>query len=123
MELLERFGSIGPPIVGTSKGKGAGVFGITDDGNGIEGHSTNQIGVFGKGGRLAALFDGDVEVTGDIRLSNADCAEDFGMDVDAIVEPGTVMVIPDEGVLRHSERVLTRRSRASSQALEVTSPA
>jgi hypothetical protein len=95
-------------IVGNSKGKGAGVFGLSDSGNGIEGRSTHQVGVSGKGGRLAALFDGDVEVTGDIRLSNADCAEDFDMDAGAIVEPGTVMVIRDDGALRHSERAFDK---------------
>jgi hypothetical protein len=42
-------------------------------------------------------------------LSNADCAEDFDMDVDAIVEPGTVMVIRDEGVLRHSEQAFDKK--------------
>ena len=89
--------------------QGSGVLGVSENSNGLEGRSVRHIGIVAKGGRLAALFDGDVEVTGDIRLSNADCAEDFDMDVDAITEPGTVMVIRDEGVLRHSERAFDKK--------------
>jgi hypothetical protein len=37
--------------------------------------------------------NGDVEVTGDIRLLNADCAEDFDVAGAEEIEPGTVMVI------------------------------
>jgi hypothetical protein len=75
----------------------AGVFGVSDaGGTGVAGESNHGIGVHGKGGRLAGLFQGDVEVTGDIRLANADCAEDFDMADTDLVEPGTVMVLGDE---------------------------
>jgi hypothetical protein len=67
------------------------------------------VGVFAKGGRLAALFEGDVEVTGDIRLTNADCAEDFDIVGLVKVEPGTVMVIDTEGALRESDRAYDKR--------------
>ena len=67
------------------------------------------MGVFAKGGRLAALFEGDVEVTGDIRLKNADCAEDFDIAGLQKVEPGTVMVIDSEGSLRESDRAYDKR--------------
>jgi len=60
-------------------------------GTGIVGTSVTGVGVFGKGGRLAGRFEGDVEVTGDIRLTNADFAEDFNVIEDA--EPGEVMVL------------------------------
>ena len=96
-------------VVGTSKGKGAGVFGITDDGIGIEGRSTNHIGVFGKGGKLAGFFEGDVEVTGDIRLANADCAEDFDVSDAVKVEPGTVMVLGNEGSVSKSHQPYDKR--------------
>src|SRR4051794_14935083 len=55
------------------------------------------IGIHAKGGRLAGLFEGDVEVTGDIRLVNADCAEDFDVPDNSLIEPGTVMVLADDG--------------------------
>ena len=86
-------------VVGTNASSGAGVFG----------GSTTGVGVHGKGGRLAALFEGDVEVTGDIRLANADCAEDFDI-IDAdLVEPGTVMVVGEEGALHQSHQAYDKR--------------
>jgi hypothetical protein len=57
------------------------------------------VGIHGKGGRLAGYFEGDVEVTGDLRLLNADCAEDFDVVGTTHVEPGTVMVLSDESAL------------------------
>jgi hypothetical protein len=76
------------------------------NGHGIEGINTNTqkgIGVFGRG-ITAGRFEGDVEITGDIRLLNADCAEDFDV-VDSDlknVEPGTVMVLTENGSLQSS---------------------
>ena len=91
--------------IGTS---GTGVWGQTEGaGIGVAGSSTHGIGVHGKGGRLAGLFDGDVEVTGDLRLTNADCAEDF--DIADAVDAGTVMVLGDEGVLYESRQPYDRR--------------
>jgi hypothetical protein len=53
--------------------------------------------------------NGDIEVTGDIFLSNADCAEDFDISTLQIVEPGTVMVIDSEGMLCPSDRPYDKR--------------
>ena len=87
-----------------------GVVGVTQTGNGVWGQtpgagigvlgtSDHGVGVWGKGGRLAGRFEGDVEVTGDIRMMNADCAEDFDV-MDAVSsEPGSVMVLGEEGAL------------------------
>jgi hypothetical protein len=72
--------------------------------NGVYGESANGIGIIGKGGRLAGLFQGNVEVTGDIRLLNADCAEEFDIAEAEVVEPGTVMVLGEEGALRLSQK-------------------
>jgi hypothetical protein len=47
--------------------------------------------------------NGDVRVAGDIFLMNADCAEDFDISEAEKVEPGTVMVINQEGMLQQSE--------------------
>jgi len=86
------------------------VWGQTEgSGIGVAGSSAHGIGVHGKGGRLAGLFEGDVEVTGDLRLTNADCAEDFDIaDADA-VDAGTVMVLGDEGVLYESRQPYDKR--------------
>ena len=101
---------------------GAGVYGTNDRGGfGVIGVSTTGVGVSGKGGRLAGLFEGDVEVTGkihcpqstitcfDVNLTNADCAEDFDV-IDAhTIEPGTVMVLGNEGALHQSHQAYDKR--------------
>lgn len=46
---------------------------------------------------------------GDIVLSNADCAEDFDVGSPESVEPGTVMVLDQEGVLRPSAEAYDRK--------------
>jgi hypothetical protein len=97
-----------------------GVVGITQTGNavwgqtggagvGVLGTSEHGIGVYGKGGRLAGFFEGNVEVTGDIRMTNADCAEEFDV-IDVLSsEPGTVMVLGNEGVLVQSSSPYDKR--------------
>ncbi|HUA93331.1 MAG TPA: hypothetical protein VL991_12235 [Terracidiphilus sp.] len=80
---------------------GAGVYGTNDAGGfGLQGFSANGIGVTGKGGKLAAFFDGPIQVNGDIRLSNGDCAEEFDILEGDDVLPGMVMVLTDSGALR-----------------------
>jgi hypothetical protein len=87
-----------------------GLFGSNDAGGfGVIAVSDAGIGLSAKGGRLAARFEGDVEVTGDIRLANADCAEDFDVACLEQVEPGTVMVINSEGALEPSDRAYDKR--------------
>lgn len=99
---------------------GPGVYGESD-GTGVWGKSHTWVGVFGETtsttggagvwgrGRLAGKFEGDVEVTGDIRLTNADCAEDFDIAAAESVDPGTVMVLAAEGRLRPSEQAYDKR--------------
>jgi hypothetical protein len=100
--------------------KAEGVWGISTSGNGVSGNadgagsgvvgtSKSGIGVYGKGGKLAAFFEGDVEVTGDLRLLNADCAEDFDIAGPVELEPGTVMVLNHLGALAESTRAYDRR--------------
>jgi hypothetical protein len=93
----------------TTPTAGPGVYGRSDVGAGIFGESSNGIGVFGKSSRLAGFFEGDVEVTGDIRLTNADCAEDFDVLDSVTAEPGTVMVLGDEGGLSASSKAYDKR--------------
>jgi hypothetical protein len=88
---------------------GYGVCGTSENFIGIRAVSVNDVGVVASGGRLAGLFDGVVEVTGDIRLQNADCAEDFDIVCIEKVEPGTVMVIDSEGALKPSNRPYDKR--------------
>lgn len=112
-------------VVGVNTGGGIAVFGTSDNHVGVWGTSVNHEGVHAEthsavtaalaayqqnpdsngaalyakhaGKRLAAFFEGDVFVTGDITLANADCAEEFSLAEDnLLVEPGTVMVLDDE---------------------------
>jgi len=52
---------------------------------------------------------GNIQVTGDIILENADCAEEFDIFQSQVSEPGTVMVIDDEGSLRPSEKAYDKK--------------
>ncbi|WHZ26427.1 MAG: hypothetical protein OJF51_001222 [Nitrospira sp.] len=89
---------------------GAGIWGEhKGGGSGVAGISASGAGVYGKGGRVAGFFEGDVEVTGDIRLTNADCAEDFDIAETAIAEPGTVMVLNESGALQPSQQAYDKR--------------
>ena|SRR5215204_1872076 len=45
-----------------------------------------------------------LSVTGDVLLPGADCAEEFDVSGTDEIEPGTVMVIDEEGALRESSR-------------------
>jgi len=62
------------------------------------------------GNGIAGRFEGDVEVTGDIRLTNADCAEDFDIAGTDVVALGAVMVLcGDGGALAPCERAYDKR--------------
>jgi hypothetical protein len=89
----------GAGVSGEHKGSGVGVMGVSKSG----------VGVLGKGGKLAGFFEGDVEVTGDLRLTNADCAENFDVADADDVDAGTVMVVGDEGVLYESQQQYDKR--------------
>jgi hypothetical protein len=93
---------------------GRGVWGISDgfiatvgdstSGTGIWGHSVSGTGVYGWSETgVAGHFEGDVEVTGDIRLQNGDCAEEFDIADAAILDPGTVVVIDQSGTVVESQ--------------------
>jgi hypothetical protein len=121
----------GPGVLGQSDGTAiwgssktwVGVFGETQStvggpavmgehhqgGSAVYGFSRSGVGIHGKGGRLAGFFEGDIEVTGDIRLTNADCAEDFNIGSDFAVDPGTVMVLGEEGALIPSQQAYDKR--------------
>ena len=90
--------------------EGAGVRGESEQGAALKGQCFGDgIAIHGIGGRLAGRFEGDVEVTGDIRLTNADCAEDFTVDCSTQAEPGYVMVIGEGGLLEPCDEAYCRR--------------
>jgi hypothetical protein len=90
---------------------GTGVGGVSKTWMGVYGETqstTGGAGVCGKG-KLAGLFQGDVVVTGDIQLTNADCAEHFDIGAGVLAEPGTVMVVGENGALFPSEHAYDKR--------------
>jgi hypothetical protein len=96
-----------------SDGSKAGVFGASQNGAGVLGYSRDPASpaVYAFGGfraialgkPLAGLFDGNVQVNGDIFLPGADCAEHFDVVNEAQIEPGAVVVIDQDGALRQSD--------------------
>jgi hypothetical protein len=98
----------------------------------VDAFSDNDVAIFAQGGTFAGVFNGalvvnpgpnpkDSSITpsningsivinqgnlfvnkGDVILGNADCAEDFTISGAAKIEPGTVMVLDDQGGLRES---------------------
>jgi hypothetical protein len=94
---------------GVGRPAGAGVWGHTkvEKGSGLVGSVepglTLAAGVTGIG-QIAGQFFGDVLVTGDVKLIGGDCAEDFDLAESEVAEPGTVMVMNQEGSLRQGWR-------------------
>ena len=104
-------------------GAGEGVLGQSTTSNGVHGltssnkdsavfgeHTGQGIGVYGKStGGPAGFFEGNVTVTGDITLTNADCAEEFVVAATGTVEPGTVMVLDQLGALQPSQQAYDKK--------------
>jgi hypothetical protein len=53
--------------------------------------------------------NGNIVTNGDIRLTNADCAEDFDISDTEQMDPGTVVVLGEEGVLHPSQQAYDKR--------------
>ena len=94
-------------VYGEQRGNGPGVYGIAK-GNGA--------GVFGTStGGPAGYFQGDVTVTGTLRaqvdvvLTGGDCAEDFDVVAAERIEPGSMMVLDEQGLLMESGKVYDNR--------------
>jgi len=70
--------------------------------------SDNGTGMFVRGKRLAAQFVGNVEIAGDLTILNgkdirlADFAEEFDLSDEAGIEPGSVVVLSDDGAVHES---------------------
>ena len=111
----------GPIPGGLSHPAGGGVWGHTQVQNGsgvigsVDPNLTQAAGVTGIGNPLAGQFFGNVTITGtlsvqvDIVLTGADFAEDFAVEMGDAIDPGTVMVLDDEGALRPCETSYARK--------------
>ena len=117
------------PGVAGSSDSSDGVRATSTNGNGLSARSTNSVAIFAEstnstgvsalgGGNqgvgifaqssarrsrgnntTAGFFDGDVVVQGDVQLTGGDCAEDFDIAGVQTIDPGTVMVLHEEGAL------------------------
>jgi hypothetical protein len=68
---------------------------------------TRKIHLRNANGNDSIILDGN---TGDILLHNADCAEEFDMSLASTeIEPGTVMVLDNDGMLEPSSRPYDKR--------------
>ena len=113
----QSFGTNGNGVFGKSDaGETSGVAGESQNGNGVFGSSQSGIAVFGKGGRLAGRFEGDVEVTGNLNLSSAtsdiflgDVAEGFSTGDGETIGPGTVVVLDYQGRVRPGDEAYDKK--------------
>lgn len=113
---------------------GTGVFAISEHGEGVHAETKSptvaaiaayNLNQSGTGAAIYAMkegtkghagfFEGNVWVGGelavskDIILANADCAEDFDIADADLIEPGTVMVLGDEGGLHQNHQPYDKR--------------
>ena len=82
-------------VIGESKGNGYGVCAYS-----------KKTAIYGKA-PTAGYFEGNVSVTGDISLLNADCAEDF--DAPGDDQAGTVMILNDDGSIEPSRHAYDKK--------------
>jgi hypothetical protein len=76
----------------------------------VDARSNAGIGISATGGQFAAVFQGDVTVSGDILLPGADCAEHFDIIAgERAPDAGTVVVIDEGGQLRESREPYDRK--------------
>jgi hypothetical protein len=93
----------------TANSAASGVWGANSgSGYGVGGQSASGAGIYGKGAP-AGYFDGDIVVTGDVKLMNMDCAERFCFVGADRADPGTVMVIEEGGALGISHSAYDKR--------------
>jgi hypothetical protein len=120
------FSDAGTGVIGQSN-KASGIMGTSVNGQGMTAFSDNDIGIFSQGATFSGVFNGALVVNkgpnpkdstkapsavngsivindgnlylnnGDIFLGGADCAEEFDVAGTEPTEPGSVMVIDEEG--------------------------
>jgi hypothetical protein len=100
-------GVYGGGTAGNAAFNGIGVRGETFNGVAIQGKSYGTTGLAGNFiGNVAV--SGNVQVGGDVILTNADCAEDFD-GAEPTLEPGNVVVIDDNGAVQRCEADYDRK--------------
>ena len=119
----------GVGVRGICEGAGhSGVLGESRSGPGVSGSSTSSVGVDAKtasgpaalravhaGGGFAGVFGGHVHVTqdlrvdGDVQLTGADLAEQFGVVGQLAAEPGSVVVLVGDDRVRVSDESYDHR--------------
>lgn len=97
----------------------AGVFGASDVGSGVVAYTRNRQvpALLAQGGlrslaslnAFAGIFDGNVQVNGDIFVPGADCAEHFDIAAGQEIEPGSVVVIHHDGALKLCESTYDKK--------------
>jgi hypothetical protein len=70
---------------------------------------TGNVGIATASPQAKLHVNGDMIVTGDITLPNADCAEEFAVKPLEMIEPGTVMVLGEEGSLCQSTEAYDKK--------------
>ncbi len=121
--------SSAPSHAGVSANNNGGGFGLWASSPGEGG-----VGVYGTGAKYAGQFDGTLQVNGqvyvtgtlsasDVWLPAADCAEDFDIEAACDAEPGTVMVLNDNGCLRPSEQSYDKKVAGVISGAGAYSPA
>jgi hypothetical protein len=93
---------------------GSGVCGTSKAGFGVIASSGGSYGLYAVGARGAASFAGDITINGNIAsvntinvqtnvvLNGGDCAEHFDVADEISLEPGTVVVLDQDGAVRES---------------------
>lgn len=97
-----------PPLLGEVTGPGGAIYGEAAYGH--AGYFVGKVHVVGRHevtGDITA--SGSVTVKGDIFLTGADCAEHFDSSGTDRIEPGTVVVIDEQGGLRQSREAYDKR--------------
>jgi hypothetical protein len=103
---------IGTTDAGATLEVRGGSYGITCKGIDVSLHAhhlTTDNAVYLATGDLAGDFYGDVRVSGDVILTGADCAEEFEIAEAAEIEPGTVMVLDQDGALHQCHQAYDKR--------------
>jgi hypothetical protein len=71
--------------------------------------TTGRVGIGTQSPQATLDVDGSIRVADDVILTSADCAEEFDIDPDSDLEPGTVMVIEPGQRLKPCSRPYDRR--------------